>query len=231
MINKEKVPHWVAEEFQTFHNIVTDPTFPCYFGIHAQKKGELRYTYLSHNDWSHFPDTVRDFLYLMHEDRSVRRGLFVFVEPEREERSIEYYRAYFWRLLDYLHERDKKEWPAHIPKNPDHHLWAFSFDGEPFFTFGNAPAYKQRKTRDLGNCLVIGMQPRMIFEGLEGDRPTGIKSRQSVRERVEAWDNLPKHPNISHYGDENHREWKQYFIGDDVKPITGKCPFHHKSSS
>ena len=95
----------------------------------------------------------------------------------------------------------------------------FSFGGEPIFAFGNAPAYKQRKTRHLGNSLVIGFQPRTIFDGLEGHRPKGAYSRQTVRERVEKWDQLPKHPNISHYGDPNHREWKQYFIGDDIEPI------------
>ncbi|MFP3422417.1 YqcI/YcgG family protein, partial [Bacillus sp. SIMBA_161] len=23
-------------------------------------------------------------------------------------------------------------------------------------------------------------------------------------------------------------EWKQFFIGDDVEPVKGKCPFSHK---
>ena len=30
------------------------------------------------------------------------------------------------------------------------------FKGEPIFIFGNAPAYKRRKTRDLGNAMVLG---------------------------------------------------------------------------
>lgn len=168
------------------------------------------------------------FLELMKERPIVRRGFFLFVEPECEEQSLEYYRDYFWKVLQYLHENDKETWPKQIAKDPDHYLWEFSFGGEPIFAFGNAPAYKQRKTRHLGNSLVIGFQPRTIFDGLEGDRPKGAYSRQTVRERVEKWDQLPKHPNISHYGDPNHREWKQYFIGDDIEPIKGKCPFLHK---
>ena len=163
----------------------------------------------------------------MKERPVVRRG-FSFVEPECEEQSIEYYRDYFWKVLQYLHENDDQTWPKQIPEDPDHYLWEFSFGGEPIFAFGNAPAYKQRKTRHLGNSLVIGFQPRTIFDGLEGDRPKGAYSRQTVRDRVEKWDQLPKHPNISHYGDPEHREWKQYFIGDDVEPIKGKCPFLHK---
>jgi FPC/CPF motif-containing protein YcgG len=228
IMERQDLPSWLSDEFTTFASVVSDPTFPCYFGMTGLKKNELRYSFITHDDWSTLPATMLAFLELMKERPLVRRGLFVFVEPEKEEKSLEYYRDYFWNILQYLHETDEHPWPAHIPQNPEHYLWEFSFGGEPIFAFGNTPAYKQRKTRDLGNCLVIGFQPRMIFEGLEGNMPKGAYSRQMVRERVEKWDGLPKHPNISHYGDPEHREWKQYFIGDDIKPIIGQCPFHHK---
>ena len=103
----------------------------------------------------------------MKERPIVRRGFF-FCRTECEEQSLEYYRDYFWKVLQYLHENDKETWPKQIAKDPDHYLWEFSFGGEPIFAFGNAPAYKQRKTRHLGNSLVIGFQPRTIFDGLEG---------------------------------------------------------------
>lgn len=229
MVNLEKVPNWVKEEYETFRDIVTDQTFPCYFGMSGEKRGELRYSYITHDNWSHLPETIEAFIRLFdNQKRMIRHGFFLFVEPELEEKSVDYYRNYFWDILQYLHNKDTKPWPSDYPKDPDHHLWAFSFAEEPFFAFGNAPAYKQRKTRDLGNSLVIGFQPRRIFKGLEGTSEGGVMSREKVRERVEKWDHLPKHPNISHYGDPEHREWKQYFIGDDVEPIHGKCPFHYK---
>ncbi|MBP2005875.1 FPC/CPF motif-containing protein YcgG [Halobacillus andaensis] len=229
MTNTEKVPHWVTREYETFRDIVTDKTFPCYFGMSAEKRGELSYSYITHHNWDHLPDTIESFIRLFDEQkRMIRHGFFLFVEPEKHVKSIPYYRDYFWEILQYLHNHDHKPWPKDYPTDPDHHLWAFSFAGEPFFAFGNAPAYKQRKTRDLGNSLVLGFQPRRIFEGLEGTSDGGIMSREKVRERVEKWDQLPKHPNISHYGDPDHREWKQYFIGDDVEPIRGQCPFKHK---
>lgn len=226
MSNLELVPDWLPHAYRVFRQTVLDPTFPCYFGMGAERKGELRYSFLPHDDWGRFPESVKAFLQLMRQPPFVRRGLFVFVEPEKKPPSIDYYRAYFWQILQYLHECDEKEWPHHIPKDPDHYLWSFSFDGEPMFAFFNAPAYKQRLTRNLGPSMVIGMQPRVIFEGLEGETREGSMSREKVRERVEAWDHLPKHPDISHYGDPGHREWKQYVIGDDVKPIQGKCPIH-----
>lgn len=223
------LPDWVVKEYHTFQDIVTDKTFPCTFGMAGQKKGELRYSYISHDNWSHLPATLEEFSDLFkNQERLIRHGIFLFVEPEKEGKSIAYYRQYFWNVLQYLHDNDQHDWPADYPKDPDHHLWAFSFANEAYFAFGNAPAYKQRKTRDLGNSLIIGFQPRRIFEGLEGTSESGIMSRKNVRERVEKWDQLPKHPNISHYGDPEHREWKQYFIGDDIEPIKGECPFQHR---
>ena len=229
MTNPRLVPQWAMEQYANFRKIVINRTFPCTFGMSAEKKGELRYSYISHDDWSHLPQALEAFISLFDDNKPfVRHGFFLFVEPEEEERPLTYYREYFWGILQYLHEMDSKPWPADYPKDPDHHLWAFSFAEEPFFVFGNTPAYKQRRTRDLGNSLILGFQPRRIFAGLEGTTPGGIMSRENIRARVEKWDQLPKHPNISYYGDPNHREWKQYFIGDDIEPIKGKCPFIHK---
>ena len=219
-------PDWFHKEYATFRQIVTKKDFPCYFGQKAENKAELRYSYITHQDWSTLPDTLSDFLSLFDGTHETRHGLFVFIEPEKEEKSLEYYRDYFWDILQYLHSQDPSSWPKEQPTDPEHHLWDFHFQNEPIFVFGNAPAYKQRKTRDLGNSLVLGFQPRRIFKGLEGTEPGGVMSREKVRERVEAWDNLPKHPDISHYGDPDHNEWKQFFIGDDAEPIKGKCPFH-----
>ena len=212
------IPNWVAKEFQNFSSVVLEPTFPCYFGLTALKRMNfvIPFSLIMIGVICH----IQCYLFRANERASnCKKRLFSFVEPECEEQSLEYYRDYFWKVLQYLHENDKETWPKQIAKDPDHYLWEFSFGGEPIFAFGNAPAYKQRKTRHLGNSLVIGFQPRTIFDGLEGDRPKGAYSRQTVRERVEKWDQLPKHPNISHYGDPNHREWKQYFIGDDIEPI------------
>ncbi|RKL66307.1 YqcI/YcgG family protein [Salipaludibacillus neizhouensis] len=219
-------PNWFHNEYETFRQTVMRKDFPCYFGQTGERKGELRYSYISQDDWSTLPETLSDFLNLFNKPKLTRHGLFVFVEPEKEEKSIDYYREYFWEILQYLHRKDGSEWPSDQPKDPEHYLWDFHFKQEPIFVFGNAPAYKQRKTRDLGNSLVLGFQPRRIFKGLEGTEKGGVMSREKVRERVEVWDNLPKHPDISHYGDPSHNEWKQFFIGDDAEPIKGKCPFH-----
>lgn len=225
---RDDLPDWLHVAYENFHQIVTNKTFPCYFGMAAELGGELRYTYISQKDWSNLPSALKSFLALFNGPKLIRHGLFVFVEPFETEGSLEDYRQQFWEILQYLHEVDEVDWPIDSPRDPDHYLWDFRFHGEPIFAFGNAPAYKQRKTRDLGEGMVLGFQPRKIFQGLTGTEKGGIMSREKVRERVEVWDQLPKHPDISHFGDPTHHEWKQFFIGDDAEPILGKCPFTHK---
>ena len=225
---RDDLPSWLYTAYENFHRTVTDKTFPCYFGMAAELGNELRYAYVSQNDWSNLPSALKSFLALFKTPQHPRHGLFVFVEPFETEGSLEDYRKQFWEILQYLHEIDEIDWPADSPRDPAHYLWDFRFHGEPIFAFGNAPAYKQRKTRDLGEAMVIGFQPRKIFKGLTGTEKGGVMSREKVRERVEVWDQLPKHPDISHFGDPTHNEWKQFFIGDDIEPITSKCPFLHK---
>src|SRR5690625_1451368 len=119
----ESLPDWLLEEYAVFADIVTDQTFPCYFGVSAQKRGELRYSYITHNEWGHLPETLREFQQLFtNKERSSRHAFFLFVEPEQEEKSLSYYRNYFWNILQYLHDHDNEPWPEAYPKDPDHNL-------------------------------------------------------------------------------------------------------------
>jgi len=92
----ESVPAWVNEEYRNFESVVTNPNFPCYFGMSGQQRGELRYGYITHDDWSSLLKTLEEFNGLFDEqDRLIRHGFFLFVEPEEREQSLEYYRDYF----------------------------------------------------------------------------------------------------------------------------------------
>src|SRR5699024_5150756 len=121
----ESLPEWVSNEYKTFDKVVTHKTFPCTFGLSAQTRGELRYSYITHKDWSHLPATLQAFNKLFDDNkRNVRYGFFLFVEPEKKEKSLEYYREYFWKVLQYLHDHDEEPWPDGYPKDPDHYLWS-----------------------------------------------------------------------------------------------------------
>ena len=104
---------------------------------------------------------IQCYLFRVNERVGVRRA-FSFCRTECEEQPLEYYRDSFWKVLQYLHENDNRI-PKQIPEDPDHYLWEFSFGGEPIFAFGNAPAYKQRKTRHLGILSLLGFSHALFL--------------------------------------------------------------------
>lgn len=126
------LPEWLLAEYRNFHKTVTDKTFPCYFGMSGELKGELRYAYITQDDWSNLPAAVESFLALFNDPKHKRHGLFVFVEPFKEEGSLEAYRQQFWDILQYLHDEDEMEWPKEAPRDPDHYLWDFTFQESRF---------------------------------------------------------------------------------------------------
>src|SRR5690606_8986373 len=114
---RNDLPVWLLKEYRTFHKTVTVKTFPCYFGMNGELKGELRYAYVTQNDWSNLPVALKSFLALFKEPNYKRHGLFVFVEPFEIEGSLDDYRKQFWEILQYLHGVDNKEWPAESPRD------------------------------------------------------------------------------------------------------------------
>ena len=68
------LPDWLLKEYQTFHETVTDKTFPCYFGMGGELKGELRYAYVTQNDWSNLPQALKSFLALFDNPAHKRHG-------------------------------------------------------------------------------------------------------------------------------------------------------------
>jgi uncharacterized protein len=220
----ENVPTWFREEYSYWEQVVSQKSFPCHFGTNAEKKGQLRYTYIEDHDLSQLPYILRDFMHLSRENKKNRHALVVFVQPEEPEQTFEYYDKYFWDILKYLHSKDEKEWNKEIPEDPENPHWEFCFDGDPIFISANMPAYKNRTTRDLGKSLILIFQPRWIFADISHDSVGGQRAINLIRNRVEEIEELPIHPDLGGYGEK--LEWKQYVITDDNNTRKGKCPFH-----
>lgn len=223
MSDPGRVPPWLTDEYAKLRQCLTDPKYPCYFGTIAEKKGQLFYTYVEDSP-DHLPATVSAFLGASAASPLQRLGLALFVRPEPVERSHDFYRARFWDLLQLLHDADLQPWPGDYPRSPTDPKWEFCFDGTPMFVFAAAPSYKTRRSRNLGNCLIVLFQPRRIFHGIEGGTPAGSRARQIIRDRLMAWEGLEPHPNLGEYGDPSSQEWKQYFLPDENTPVTCECP-------
>ncbi|QKS45640.1 YqcI/YcgG family protein [Paenibacillus cellulosilyticus] len=232
MNDHTKVPEWLENEYETFSKMVLNPKFPCYFGTLAEKRGEIRYTYVENNDYSKLPTTLASFLNLSRENPDKRQNLTVFFEPETKERPLEFYKNKMWEVLQYLHKNDSSPWPEHVPYDPQHRSWEFCFNGEPVFVFLGSPAYLKRHSRNYGNSLILIFQPTRIFNGFESDAPEGIKARSIIRSRLLEWDanevDIPA--DSSKLGEKKDYYWKQYVIPDNNEPTKGGCPFHTKDN-
>jgi len=221
------IPRWLSIQYKTWNKIVEDFNFPCYFGVAAQKSGHLFFSYIENDDFTHLPSTLISFLEVTEKTPSERNALVLFVQPEKVERETAYYHDYFWKILNFLHEHDKYDWPEDFPLDPDDPKWEFIFHKTPIFISANGPFYKNRITRNLGDCLILIFQPRRIFADLSST-PKGKKATQIIRANVEKIEGMPTHPDLGSYGDPNNREWKQYVITDDNNTTKGSCPFHHE---
>ena len=143
------IPQWALDAYRQWSKIVSDNNFPCHFGVHAEKAGYLRYSFLNAYCLTPLPDALLNFLSVSRAHPAIRHALVLFVKPDEAWQTFDEYHDYFWDILSYLHEHDPSPWPTEVPLNPDEPLWEFSFDGEPIFVSGNAPIYEKHTTRNL----------------------------------------------------------------------------------
>jgi FPC/CPF motif-containing protein YcgG len=217
------LPAWLPIVYAEFRRHVLDPRYPCYFAVAGEQKGTLRYSFV--NDVATGIDTaaLRELIRLSHENPEKRQALVVFVRPEEQLRSHDWYVRCGWDLLQKLHDADNTPWPADIPLSPAHADWEFCFGGEPLFVFGAFPSHYRRRSRNLGPSAVLLFQPRSVFRGIEGGTAGGVQARRVIRRRLAAWDLAPLHQSMGDYGDPSNFEASQYFIPDGPE-TSGPCP-------
>lgn len=207
---------WKARRYRTFHETLVDesPAFPCYFAVDAHEAGDLRYLF-PEAPGSAASEPVAEGLaeYLdAAPDIADVTSLVVLFEPPAGERPAEWYEGQFWGLLESLHALDDAPWPPSVPSDPDDPQWTFSFAGTPLFLVARAPFYERRRSRHTPHGLEVTVQPRWVFDGLGADTERGSEARRTIRDRLDAYDDVPPHPAIGAYGDDDSREWRQYFL-------------------
>lgn len=218
-----EVPDWLAQAYADYRTRLDDPRYPCFFGQTAERQAEMFYT-----SGSDAPEAVSAamsrFVELGRQAAYARFSLAMFFAPDPAMDSHEAFLQRFWGALQRLHAADAGPMQ---PDDPDDPLWEFSFDGRKMFVVGTSPTYRMRRSRKLGDGMLLLFQPRELFV----DPVTGQAIPAEVRRRIHArmldYDGMPVHPDIGFYGDPGNREWKQYVLPDDNTPTTGACPFHH----
>lgn len=219
-------PPWLAASYAHFVSQLGDPGYPCFLGGAALRQHHLYCTVADAARLPALPRVLQRFLRGCGEAPGERRNLTIFFEPDTPPLSIDAYRERFWSFLAYLRAHDPLPWPPALPTDTEDAGWEFAFAGQGLFVFCAAPCYRRRRSRNLGPGMVLLMQPRSSFFGLDGHTAVGQAVRRVTRERLQAWDGMLPHADLGSYGDADNREWKQYMLPDDEQPLVGRCPFH-----
>jgi uncharacterized protein len=214
--------NWKLEAYQHYLAKVRAPGYPCFFGQSAEARGEMLYAFIAQGALDSMVTNMRKFVSLMGTAPHERSSLIAFFEPDRTMTDHRSFTARFWRVLQFLHEHDRK--PA-TDKTPDHPLWEFAFEGCEMFVVGASPTYHRRRSRNLGPGMVLVFQPRHLFIDPATSQPIATAVRRRIHKRMFAYDEMIVHPDIGFYGEPGNREWKQYALPDDNNTETGGCPF------
>lgn len=220
----DHAPAWLQEALAAFQRNVEDPAYPCLYGTQALRAGALHFGAVATGADARLPGILQHFLQFCRVHPLA--NLAVFFEPTPET-SYDAAHDWFWKVLRRLQADDRA--PSAPADTPDDPFWEFSFAGQPMFVVGVSPAYRRRRSRNLGPCPILLFQPRTVFDVLETRSGVASHARATIRERLLAWDGVPHHVDLGVYGDPQNREWKQYFLPDHDRPVAGVCPLHADS--
>ncbi|NJP96266.1 YqcI/YcgG family protein [Nonomuraea sp. FMUSA5-5] len=218
-------PQWLRTALAEFRRDLLNPGYPCTFGRHALRAGDMHMTWVAHDDLSTLPGDLTAFVDRVSPEPERRQPLIVFVEPSPRMTTAADYDRRFWEILEYLHLHDDRPWPADVPADPDDPGWQFCFHGTSLFVFALAPSNRLRRSRRHPSCLVLSFQPRTVFDGIGVGTPAGNVTRTRIRDRLRRWDLVGRHPSMGEFDEMSDDEWRQYFITDDDADLHDRCPF------
>jgi len=217
------VSSWQSVMFSEFEAQMSSESrpFPCIFGVTGYRADQLRYLFLDPFDVESLGNQLAHYVT---ESRSLgpNTSLVVFTRPRPVQTLDTYYRK-MWLTLDQLARLDKSAWPETIPEQIDHPMWEFSFAGEPIFVVCSTPAHVMRQSR-RSSAFMLTFQPRWVFEKILGTEKAASAAFAEVRKRLIPYDSTSPSPLLGRYGNNDGREYQQYFLPDDNNAEAG-CPF------
>ncbi len=208
---------------------MTDDAYPCFFGVQAERRGEMFYAFLPKGEEGALPAIMATFAQLSVLPAYEKNNIAVFFEPDPAPLTHEQYHDWFWRMLQSLHDADTHPNAGH-QVDPADPAWEFCYQGVEMFVVCGCPSFAQRHSRNLGPGMVLLFQPRSVFIDKITNKVIGRRAREEVRKRLRKWDELGAHPDLGFYGDPGNLEWKQYFLPDNNIPHAGQCPFHSRGA-
>lgn len=225
------IPKWLEECATEFLLTVSNTAYPCYFGSAAIKENALSFAYVLDSHDANAAQTLERILRAYLEialTGPARQSLVVFVGPPRSEIDFKTDFDRFWDLLSATSTQDVAPWPPDIPHDSADPHWQWSFAGKQWFVLGCSPAYRRRRSRNVGQCLTMIFQlSERVFEGLGGSTSAGKHAKKTIRRRLTAFDGISVHPHTGNEDQSSVFKWRQYFLPDDESQLDeSMCPFH-----
>lgn len=221
---------WKTRAITAFKEKMTNRAapFPCIPATQGYVLQHFRYGFLS--DPRH-PASSKELASLLKSFTQVSKtlgkyaSLIVFYDTPSSltNCTVEEMEQLFWQQLTDVSALDEKSWPSHIPEDAMNSAWEFCFHGEPYFMYCATPLHVARKSRSFP-FFTLAITPRWVLEQFEASPPIAQKIKAEIRQRLFAYDEIPPHPELKKYGEEDNYEWKQYFLRDDESELV-KCPF------
>jgi FPC/CPF motif-containing protein YcgG len=216
-------PEWVAEFLDGWGGTVASPKppFPCPFAVSGAKMDQIRYLFL---DPYRGDVMARQLSLFLKEARTIGPNCsLVVVSPARPDSTISDYHEKLWFVLDGLSRLDDEPWPANVPTTIDHPDWSFCFGGERVFVVCNTPANVKRRSR-WASAFTLTFQPGWALDRVIGTKEKAEPVLALVRDRIDAFDAVPRSDNLKPFGDRSAREFRQYLMMDDISSHP-PCPF------
>jgi len=216
------------------HRLQAGSGFPCTFSQNAFRQQIIKFILIeddSKTELMQLADGLAEYVSLSRKwdgKLSTAHPLVVaFSQAAIESSSASDYHSFGWKMLQQVHQLDQQPWPQSVSKDPHEPFWSMCFNGMQLFVNMSSPAHKIRKSRNLGAHFLMIINPRERFDIVAGDNPAGHKVRNSIRTRLEHYDQQPHSLQLGSYqaGD---IEWWQYGIVEENCQRTDRCPFVFK---
>ncbi|WP_079752033.1 YqcI/YcgG family protein [Pseudomonas aeruginosa] len=234
LIRKKELDKWREQVVTEVRERILRKDYPCVFTRVGYEKNHLQFSFLEdpfdQNSLRLSFNDVIDFIDLVDQADSPQTAAMktLLLCVNSTELSSHREPAAVWSILNAFLEFDVSPWPAGVPKDPENPEWAYCLLGKRAFITVLSPSHKKRRSRNLGSHMVLLFQLRDGIEYVAPYNSKGNDVRETIRRRIEAYDEVPLAPDMTTHGEERNKDWSQYWLGDGMEPFQGKCPLHQK---
>ncbi|CAM1343522.1 YqcI/YcgG family protein [Tenacibaculum amylolyticum] len=234
-LSKSYYYSWQMQAYTNFIAIIEKVNFPCLFAKSSLKNNRQHFIFLNNLEEKELARLNRIIPLYVKKIRMSRlqkefiQPLLVIVKPTYNG-TLEEHRSQGWEILQYLHEHDSEAWPEDIPKDPTNKYWSFCHSGEQLFVNISSPYHQECHSRNLGQSLILAINPRKNFDKVAPKNTVGFRVRKRIQERSRVYDGRDEATPVAFYGDDNHLEWSMYALPEKKAPLTKTCPFKHKNT-